>query len=176
MKMRPLIFLSVLVVLVATRSIPGMRRTSGALEVIRRLGESPAGQMKVIQGRPLAGESPIYTIRLRPTPYYYIHNVLTSVPTLPRHKVDVGFINNGKPQKVYHWNPPLKAHIYRTSSPPTMTSKPFRPTTEARKSSKSPWLTLKKYYVSNGKPSRVYVWKDDDPATNKYRHVRVPAF
>ncbi|XP_069188718.1 WAS/WASL-interacting protein family member 3-like [Procambarus clarkii] len=117
---------SVLVVLTKARSVPGprSRTSSGALEVVRHLGQSRAGQVKVVQGQRLTGESPIYFIRLPPSSYYFSHNTFTSAATHPLHKVYVEFVNNGKPQKVYHWNLPLTSH---NQSPPPSQPPPQPP-------------------------------------------------
>nr|XP_045593168.1 uncharacterized protein LOC123754878 [Procambarus clarkii] len=93
-------------------------------QVVRHLGQSRAGQVKVVQGQRLTGESPIYFIRLPPSSYYFSHNTFTSAATHPLHKVYVEFVNNGKPQKVYHWNLPLTSH---NQSPPPSQPPPQPP-------------------------------------------------
>ncbi|XP_063587759.1 uncharacterized protein LOC134765011 [Penaeus indicus] len=91
--------------------------SSGALEVIKRLGESRAGEVKVTQGRSKAGDSPIFFIKLPPSPYYFRPNTVPS-PSHSLEKLPVSFVNNGKPHRVQHWNLPLiNAHR----------SRPFRP-------------------------------------------------
>ncbi|XP_042207323.1 mucin-2-like [Homarus americanus] len=235
MKMiKAVLFLSVLVAVIGAPSGDNTRSLSGGLEVIKRLGESRTGEVKVTQGRPRQGESPIYYIRLPPSAYYFSHNTIPS-PTvhLPHHKVSVDFINNGKPHKVYHWNLPLyNSPIYRPSPqlPPSLSTTyvtqtsittqpsttspssqllttssnlssvtPEPPTTMAEfpttmpqpsttklqalitttmKPSKRPWLTLKKNFVYNGKPSKVYIWTPrSSPVTgNTNRRARLPTF
>lgn len=170
------------------------RQLSGALEVIRRLGASRAGVLKVKQGRRKAGESPIYYIKLPPSSYFFTHNII-SPAALPDHKVNVDFISNGRPSKVYHWSPAVvvpraEEKLSPTSSPTTLrsstTTTPYpqpwtttprsqTPTTTPQPQPRSPakplqdspsmrtFLPLRKGFVFNGRPSGVYIWKQNSP-------------
>ncbi|XP_037780835.1 uncharacterized protein LOC119577183 [Penaeus monodon] len=119
--MKLLVWISVVVAgsLAQPEAFSFPRPSSGALEVIKRLGESRAGDIKVTQGRSKAGDSPIFFIKLPPSPYYFRPN---SVPS-PAHnleKLPVSFVNNGKPHRVQHWNLPLiNAHRSRPLHPHT---------------------------------------------------------
>ncbi|XP_068247407.1 uncharacterized protein [Palaemon carinicauda] len=101
-------------------------RPSGFLQVIRRLGVNRSGALTVSQGRSQSGESPIYFIRLPPTPYFYLENAVSALGD-PDHKVPVDFTNNGRPKQVYHWNlPELNSHsaqpLYQSSIPSALPS------------------------------------------------------
>ncbi|XP_064119127.1 uncharacterized protein LOC135224193 [Macrobrachium nipponense] len=95
-------------------------KPSGFLQVIRRLGVNRSGAaLQVSQGRSQSGESPIYFIKLPPTPYFYLQNAVSALGD-PDHKVPVDFTNNGRPNQVYHWNlPELNSHL---AQPPFSTA------------------------------------------------------
>ncbi|KAJ8957346.1 hypothetical protein NQ318_004825 [Aromia moschata] len=54
-------------------------------------------------------DSHMFIIKLPPNPHYYVHNKPNSVEEAPAksNNLPVGFKNNGKPAKVYHWNIPV---------------------------------------------------------------------
>ncbi|XP_018025030.1 uncharacterized protein LOC108680661 [Hyalella azteca] len=85
-------------------------------------GPEHEGGFKVVMGQPRPGESPIYYIKLPPTPRFYSY----SPPYKNRigKQIPMNFTINGKPKKVYHWNLPYRKKVaeYRR-----LLSAPFHP-------------------------------------------------
>ncbi|KAG5880636.1 hypothetical protein JTB14_037288 [Gonioctena quinquepunctata] len=55
-------------------------------------------------------DSHVFIVKLPPNPYYYVHNKPNSIGDIHNSQsrdLPVGFRNNGKPSKIYHWNMPL---------------------------------------------------------------------
>ncbi|KAK7071517.1 hypothetical protein SK128_013299, partial [Halocaridina rubra] len=167
--------------------------------ILQRLGlDRGSGLPDVVQGdKARLEDSPIYYIKLPPSPYYYINNVYqpsTFTTPFPFEKVAVDFTSNGRPDQVYHWNQfptsassanKLWSYLSSTSSPnawesqtttpaptttPTTTTTTPKPFPVTQKPTKKPWLTLDKYFPYNGKPSGIYIWKPKPTiSVNKYK-------
>ncbi|XP_071052148.1 uncharacterized protein [Onthophagus taurus] len=58
-------------------------------------------------------DSHMYVIKLPPNQHYYVRNKPNALPedTNSKKNVPVGFKNNGKPAKIYHWNLPVLKKI-----------------------------------------------------------------
>lgn len=52
-------------------------------------------------------DSHMYIIKLPPNQHYYVHNRPNSLAREPSKNLPVGFKNNGRPAKIYHWNIPV---------------------------------------------------------------------
>lgn len=134
--------------------------------------------------RPTGNEnSPIYYIRLPPTPYMfvpgmgYISQPPTIQPLAPQYSmppvnpfvnVPVNFLSNGKPTNVYQWNgSPAFGPQYPSYLPPRPQHRPgYRPKPYLHDSK----IThLKGPYVFNGRPEDVYVLPNDPYHQNPYR-------
>lgn len=137
--------------------------------------------------RPSGNEnSPIYYIRLPPTPYMYVpgmgyisqpptiqplspqYSVPPQVPINPFLNVPVNFLSNGKPTNVYQWNnSPAFGPQYPSYLPARPQHRPgYRPKPYLHDSK----IThLKGPYVFNGRPEDVYVLPNDPYQQNPYR-------
>lgn len=56
-------------------------------------------------------DSHMYIIKLPPNQHYYVHNRPNSLAREPSKNLPVGFKNNGRPAKIYHWNIPVLKKI-----------------------------------------------------------------
>ncbi|KAF5287487.1 hypothetical protein FQA39_LY04115 [Lamprigera yunnana] len=121
-------------------------------------------------------DSHMFIVKLPPNPYYYTHNVPNAVAG-PSKKVPVGFKNNGKPAKIYHWNMPmLKKYAsskgksrsntyYDTHDESTWNEVLDKPTKVKKNAHKSSYyvparpkkMSFMKYFPGNGKPQSFYV-------------------
>ncbi|KAK3864276.1 hypothetical protein Pcinc_030020, partial [Petrolisthes cinctipes] len=121
--------------------------------------------------------SPIYYIRLPPSPYVYMPGlgyVSPNTNALDFLRPNVPFLNNGKPSNVYHFKSPIQ-HITTTTSPPsttttttTTTTTPTPPTTtttamEIQKpgptKKPSPITWLPGSWLFNGRPSNLFIFR-----------------
>ncbi|KAK3854370.1 hypothetical protein Pcinc_039148 [Petrolisthes cinctipes] len=121
--------------------------------------------------------SPIYYIRLPPSPYVYMPGlgyVSPNTNALDFLRPNVPFLNNGKPSSVYHFKSPIQ-HITTTTSPPsttttttTTTTTPTPPTTtttamEIQKpgptKKPSPITWLPGSWLFNGRPSNLFIFR-----------------
>ncbi|XP_045135980.1 uncharacterized protein LOC123518964 [Portunus trituberculatus] len=154
----------------AAAAIPNpLLDSNTALQVLQRLGLHRGDSIPTVTKaeKLREGDSPVYYIKMPPLPYYYVnHNTLTQhhahqpAPGLPFKKVDINFMNNGKPTQVYHW--PQHSTTPAFWMPPTTTTTTPRPTTTTTTTpryTKRPWVALNKYFPYNGRPSSVYVYK-----------------
>lgn len=120
-------------------------------------------------------DSHMFVIKLPPFSHYYTHNHPNSIDLPTKQNLPLGFKNNGKPAKVYHWNLPVLKKIasskmksrkndFFVRQPGTWNdifdkndfdSKPSKPSyyvpAKPKKSS------FKKYFPGNGKPHSFYV-------------------
>ncbi|XP_076039505.1 uncharacterized protein LOC143024579 [Oratosquilla oratoria] len=132
-------------------------------EILQRLGLQREGidTLEVSVGPYNKGESPIYFIKLPPSPYFFKHNQrpepYTDAPEktsrLPKPtKLDVNFVNNGKPSQLHHWNLPLTSASHLAfdnlknlpSGPPSSTPAPVSTTTMAPQPTTTPSTTTAK--------------------------------
>lgn len=133
----------------------------------------------------------------------YLNRILTCL----LFQVDIEFLINGRPGKVYHYSSPLTSphSFYQPQPPPRPSPPPIQPspppappllTTTSPPPSTSPagptpgkphlspsplkpyrrsQLVLKKKFAFNGKPTKVYVWRNGSPLTVKnHRRARQP--
>ncbi|XP_037074349.1 uncharacterized protein LOC119095595 [Pollicipes pollicipes] len=131
------------------------------------------------------GNSPMFVIRLPPSPYYYLNHVRggggggakpTAAPSFAR--VPLDFTINGKPDRLYHYNlgvtPPMvdettTTEATTTTSTSTTTTTPRPKVNHAQrlrhkyadyyKGNKAPSAMKKYKYAYNGKPSSFYVMR-----------------
>jgi hypothetical protein len=113
-------------------------------------------------------DSPIYYIRLPPTPYVFVPGLgYVSQPPPPPSPLSsqinpfinlpIDFIANGKPTNIYQWSgAPTMTDLNRPDLPPYPYPKP-KPTAKPDSSITN---LNKGLYVFNGKPSDVYVLRD----------------
>ncbi|GJQ79988.1 hypothetical protein Trydic_g9463 [Trypoxylus dichotomus] len=59
-------------------------------------------------------DSHMYIIKLPPNQHYYVHNRPNALAEEPSKNLPVGFKNNGRPAKIYHWNIPVLKKINNT--------------------------------------------------------------
>ncbi|CAH1100973.1 unnamed protein product [Psylliodes chrysocephalus] len=123
-------------------------------------------------------DSHMFIVKLPPHPHYYVHNKPNSIDDLnsKSRNVPVGFKNNGKPAKIYHWNLPLMKKIassHKAKSEdypmdfrqpeswnevidkPIKEKKPHKPSYYVPAKPKKSGFT--KYFPGNGKPHSFYV-------------------
>lgn len=146
--------------------------------------------------RPSGNEnSPIYYIRLPPTPYMYVPGMgyisqpptmniqpmtpqyslpppqppQSQVPVNPFLNVPVDFLSNGKPTNVYQWNGNTQA--YGPQYPPYLPTRPHhRPGYRPKPYGHDSKIThLKGPYVFNGRPDDIYVLPNDPYHQSPYR-------
>ncbi|KAJ9573449.1 hypothetical protein L9F63_009177 [Diploptera punctata] len=113
-------------------------------------------------------DSPIYYIRLPPTPYVFVPGLgyVSQPPPAPMStqmnpfiNVPIDFIANGKPTNIYQWSgAPMQPDYsdvpqYPYPKPKPTQQKPIKPDSNVNTLNKGP-------YVFNGKPSDVYVLRD----------------
>lgn len=123
-------------------------------------------------------DSHMFIVKLPPNPYYYTHNHPNSWQTNSK-KIPVGFKNNGKPAKIYHWNIPVlkkysgirsKSRLNDDNYVNVQSSKMWNEVLDKpekiQKSSSKPsyYVPIKpkkssfmKYFPGNGKPQSFYV-------------------
>lgn len=123
-------------------------------------------------------DSHMFIVKLPPNPYYYVHNRPNNVAESSR-KIPVGFKNNGKPAKIYHWNIPVlkKYTSHRSKSrvsdtnyidiqSPKIWNEVLDKPGKIRKSPHKPSYyvpakpkktSFMKYFPGNGKPQSFYV-------------------
>ncbi|XP_031353680.1 uncharacterized protein LOC116178352 [Photinus pyralis] len=123
-------------------------------------------------------DSHMFIVKLPPNPYYYTHNAPNSVVETSR-KLPVGFKNNGKPGKIYHYNMPVLKKLTGTRGKPRTNNIDFmdqqsdnmwnevldKPMKIRKNSHKSSYYvpampkkaSLMKYFAGNGKPQSFYV-------------------
>lgn len=118
----------------------------------------------------------MFIIKLPPNPHYYVHNRPNSVE--PSKKLPVGFKNNGKPAKIYHWNIPVLKKIasqknksrlnddnpIELGNPALWNEVLDKPPKEKKPLKPSYYVPVKpkkgsfhKYFAGNGKPHSFYV-------------------
>ncbi|XP_072380438.1 uncharacterized protein [Diabrotica undecimpunctata] len=123
-------------------------------------------------------DSHMFIVKLPPHPHYYVHNKPNSVDNIhsKSRNLPVGFQNNGKPAKIYHWNLPLMkkaASTHKAKSDdylmdfrhqeswnevldkPMKEKKPHKPYYYVPAKPKKSGFT--KYFPGNGKPHSFYV-------------------
>ena len=111
-------------------------------------------------------DSPIYYIRLPPTPYVFVPGLgyVSQPPPPPAPmtsqinpfiNVPIDFIANGKPTNIYQWSgaPSVQPGYPNNPAYPYPKPKPTKPDSNVNTLNKGP-------YVFNGKPSDVYVLRD----------------
>lgn len=124
-------------------------------------------------------DSHMFIIKLPPNPHYYGHLQPSSFQDIHSKSKDlpVGFKNNGKPAKIYHWNLPVLKKIASKSKSkgkgiedldlqnperwnevldkPLKEKKPLKPSYYVPAKPKKSSFT--KYFPGNGKPHSFYV-------------------
>lgn len=153
-------------------------------EIVSRM--SPVGNRR----RPTTASyknSPIYYIRLPPTPYMFIPGLgyisqppsyapMASVPQpiSPFYNLPLDFISNGKPTGIYQWgspsnelNPQYVQHSTQFDLYPSYHQRPQRPSYSQRPigslnpfNQKSKVTNLKGPYIFNGRPEGVYLLRN----------------
>jgi hypothetical protein len=111
-------------------------------------------------------DSPIYYIRLPPTPYVFVPGLgYVSQPPPPPSplasqinpfiNLPIEFIANGKPTNIYQWSgaPALESGMTHRPSLPSYPYPKPKPDSSVNSLNKGP-------YVFNGRPSDVYVLRD----------------
>lgn len=126
-------------------------------------------------------DSHMFIIKLPPNQHYYVHNKPNTYSDSSK-KIPVGFKNNGKPAKIYHWNIPVlkKINAHRSklrlndspdvqqikykSSWNEVLEKPERKESRTNYKKQSYYVPTKpkkssffKYFPGNGKPKSFYV-------------------
>ncbi|MPC41437.1 hypothetical protein E2C01_035027 [Portunus trituberculatus] len=120
-------------------------------------------------------DSPIYYIRLPPSPYVYMPGLGYVSPNRNHFtflRPDVNFVNNGKPTNVFHFKAPVTTPYFHTTTPSTTTTstttttttttprpttaKPQKPPT-TKKPSPITWLTGPWFF--NGRPSNLFIYR-----------------
>ncbi|XP_074040869.1 uncharacterized protein [Leptinotarsa decemlineata] len=124
-------------------------------------------------------DSHMFIVKLPPNPHYYVHNKPNTIEDIHSQSknLPVGFKNNGKPAKIYHWNMPLlkkivskhpksKFNEYSANfghserwndvlDKPERDRKPHKPSYYVPAKTKKSGFT--KYFPGNGKPHSFYV-------------------
>lgn len=123
-------------------------------------------------------DSHMYIVKLPPHPHYYVHNAPNSLDDInsKSRNLPVGFKNNGKPAKIYHWNLPLMKKVAASHKAklddylndykqpeswnevldkPIKEKKPHKPYYYVPAKPKKSGFT--KYFSGNGKPHSFYV-------------------
>ncbi|CAG9855804.1 unnamed protein product [Phyllotreta striolata] len=123
-------------------------------------------------------DSHMFIVKLPPHPHYYVHNAQNSLDIHSKSRnLPVGFKNNGRPAKIYHWNLPLMQqltagrNVYSDKYPvvdfrqsqswndiidkPPKEKKPKKPSYYVPSKPKKSKFT--KYFPGNGKPHSFYV-------------------
>lgn len=114
--------------------------------------------------------SPIYYIRLPPSPYVFVPGLgYVSPPQTsgfaaynPLINLPVDFVSNGKPTSVYQWSPhtsPVPLIPAPTPAPTTTTTTTQRPYKPKPKPDSSV-TNLKGPYLFNGKPSSIFIMRN----------------
>lgn len=141
--------------------------------------------------KPSNRDSPIFYVRLPPTPYMYVPGMgyISQPPTIrpmaiappmpppvvnPFINVPVNFIANGKPTNVYEWPNTAQMNFGQPQYPSYVPSRPTHQRPQSYRPHKPSYLGdskithLKGPYVFNGRPEDIYVLPQSAPPSSQF--------